>query len=282
MTVHNLRGDFAREVFSGDNPLDDYSSGEMKLLSFNSPAGDSLFGRLYYPPNYQPDRLYPMVVYVYGGPHSQLVRNTWLGGQGSWPLWLLYLASKDYLVFTVDNRGTYYRGKAFEQATFRQLGSVEIEDQLAAIKQVREVASVDTSRIAVVGWSYGGFMATSLMLRAPGVFKVGIAGAPVIDWKYYETIYTERYMATPEANPEGYQTANTREYVANLQGKFLMIQGTSDDIVMWQQSIEFLRAAINANVQLDYFVYPGHRHGIRGKDRLHLFTKMSRFIFDNL
>lgn len=281
-TLYRISGKKIRTLKQSPNPLAEYRVGEIKLLPITIEEGVTLYGRLIFPPNFDPSRKYPLIVYVYGGPHSQLVRNAWTGGFGSWQLWLYYLAQRGYVIFTVDNRGTYNRGKAFEQATFRHLGTVEIADQLAALDYVKQMGFVDTTRIGVMGWSFGGFMATSLMLRAPEVFKVGIAGAPVIDWKYYETIYTERYMDTPETNPEGYQESSTLNYVDQLRGRLLLIHGTSDPVVMWQHTILFLKAAIQAGVQPDYFVYPGHPHGIYGPDRLHLLEKMTRYFEEHL
>ncbi|RMF58390.1 MAG: S9 family peptidase [Calditrichaeota bacterium] len=275
-------GKTIRKLLTSSNPLKDYQVGQREILPLKVNEQLTLYSRLIYPFHFDSTRTYPLIVYVYGGPHSQQVRDTWLGGSGSWNLWLHYLANQGYIIFTVDNRGTRFRGKAFEQETFRRLGTVEVMDQVAALKQILTRPYVDSSRVGVIGWSYGGFMATSLMLRAPEIFKAGIAGAPVIDWRYYETIYTERYMDTPETNPEGYEAANTRKYIDNLRGKLFLIHGTSDNIVMWQHTILFLQSAIKAGKQPDYFVYPGHQHGIRGKDRLHLLTRMTEWFRENL
>ncbi len=262
--------------------MEDYITANVEIEPIYTDDGDSLFRRISYPPDFDDRKSYPLVLYVYGGPHSQKVRNTWLGGLGRWPIWLNYLSTKGYIVLTVDNRGTDYRGKRFEQQTFRRLGTVEVEDQVFAVKKMIEKPYVDSSRVGVVGWSYGGYMATSLMLRAPNLFKVGIAGAPVTDWCYYETIYTERYMDTPDANPDGYAESSTLNYVDQLKGKLLLIHGTSDNIVMWQHTILFLKAAIQAGVHPDYFVYPGHLHGIKRKERVHLFERMTGYIHENL
>lgn len=267
-----------RTVLHAPNPLREYRLGEVKLLPMSAEDGTRLYARVIFPPGMNLNRRYPLLLYVYGGPHSQQVRNTWLGGSGSWMLWLHYLATQGYIVLTVDNRGTDFRGKAFEQATFRQLGSVEIADQLAAVSELRAAGYIDSTRIGVVGWSYGGFMAASLMLRAPEVFAAGIAGAPVTDWRYYETVYTERYMDTPEANPEGYAQSSTLAYLPQLRGDLLLIHGTSDDIVMWQHSILFMEAALEAGKQVDYLIYPGHKHSIKGKGRGHLLEKMSGWV----
>ncbi len=282
-TLFSTSGKQIRNLLTSPNPLKGYRIGRGSILPLEMKDGTVLYSRLILPPDFDPARRYPLIVYVYGGPHSQLVRDTWLGGYGSWMLWLYYLANQGYVVFTVDNHGTSYRGKAFEQATFRHLGTVEINDQLAALKQLIQTHPyIDTTRIGVIGWSYGGFMATSLKLRAPEVFKAAIGGAPVIDWKYYETVYTERYMDTPETNPDGYKESSTLSYVDSLKGKLFLIQGTSDNVVMWQHTILFVNAAIKAGKQLDYFIYPGHKHGIVGKDRFHLLQRMTMWFEKNL
>ena len=267
-----------RTLLHSPNPLREYRLGEVKLMPLSAEDGTRLYARVIFPPGMNVNYRYPLLLYVYGGPHSQQVRNTWLGGNSSWMLWLHYLAAQGYIVLTVDNRGTDFRGRDFEQATFRQLGRVEIADQLAAVAELRAAGYIDSSRIGVVGWSYGGFMAASLMLRAPEVFTAGIAGAPVTDWRYYETVYTERYMDTPEANPEGYAQSSTLNYLPQLQGDLLLIHGTSDDIVMWQHSILFMEAALKAGKQVDYLIYPGHQHSIKGKGRGHLLEKMTGWL----
>jgi dipeptidyl-peptidase 4 len=222
---------------------------------------------------------YPVFVYVYGGPHAQLVTNSWLGGAS---LWMYHLAEQGYLVFTLDNRGSAHRGLAFEQTIHRQLGTIEIQDQMRGVEHLKKFPFVDADRMAVHGWSYGGFLATSLMLRTPGVFKIGIAGGPVTDWKYYEVMYGERYMGTPENNKEGYETSELTQYVSNLEGKLLLIHGTYDDIVVMQHNMTLLTAFINAGVQVDFFAYPGHGHNVRGKDRLHLIEKVVNYVRDNM
>ena len=187
-------------------------------------------------------------------------------------------AEEGYLVFTVDGRGSAHRGKDFEQAIHRNLGELEMSDQLDGVAYLKSLDYVDENRMAVHGWSYGGFMTTSLMLRQPGTFKVGVAGGPVIDWNYYEVMYTERYMDSPQDNPEGYEKTNLKNYVSNLEGQLLMIHGTVDDVVVMQHNMSFLTACIDEGVQVDFFVYPGHPHNVRGKDRVHLMTKVLNYI----
>ncbi|MGN6478463.1 MAG: alpha/beta hydrolase family protein, partial [Flavipsychrobacter sp.] len=212
--------------------------------------------------------------YLYNGPHVQLIKNTF---PESGNLWYEYMAQHGYVVFTMDGRGSGNRGLKFENATFGKLGTVEMEDQLRGVAYLKSLPYVDSNRMGVHGWSFGGFMTTSLMLRHPGVFKCAVAGGPVMDWKMYEVMYTERYMNTPEQNPQGYADACLFDKVKNLKGKLLLIHGTDDITVVWQQSVLFLKKAIDANVQLDYFIYPGYEHNVRGKDRVHLMQKITDY-----
>ncbi|MBN8704333.1 MAG: DPP IV N-terminal domain-containing protein [Bacteroidetes bacterium] len=270
-----------KTFLNASDPLVNFQSGETKLFSFTGPDSTVLFGRIITPKEMNPDQKYPVILYVYGGPHSQQVTESW--PTGPYNLWFHHMASKGFIVLTVDNRGTQNRGKVFEQKIFRKLGTLEMEDQLSGLNYLfSNYPNADRARVGVFGWSYGGFLTTSLMTRMPSSFKVGVAGAPVIDWKYYETVYTERYMDSPEQNPAGFSTANLINYVPNLKGKLLIIQGTSDPIVMWQHSLLFVKEAASTNTPLDYFVYPGHLHGIAGKDRIHLWTKITTYFLDNL
>jgi dipeptidyl-peptidase-4 len=187
------------------------------------------------------------------------------------------MAQHGYIVFTMDGRGSSNRGYTFESATWGKLGTVEMEDQLKGVDYLKSLPFVDANRLGVHGWSFGGFMTTSLMLRHPGVFKVGVAGGPVMDWSMYEIMYTERYMNTPQQNPEGYKNSALFDKVKNLKGKLMLIHGTDDATVVWQHSINFLKKAVDENVQVDYFVYPGYEHNVRGKDRIHLMQKITDY-----
>ena len=218
-------------------------------------------------------------MYVYGGPHDQEVSDSWLGGAG---LTLNYYAEKGFLVFTIDNHGTANRGRDFEQAIFRNLGTIEVQDQMVGVNYLKSLPYVDSTRIGVDGWSYGGFMTISMMLKNPGVFKVGVAGGPVIDWQYYEVMYGERYMDTPQENPEGYKNASLLNYVDSLSGKLMIIHGTMDPTVVWQNSLLFLQEAIKKGKQVDYFVYPGAGHGVGYADRDHLNEKIFEYFKENL
>ena len=222
---------------------------------------------------------YPAVIYVYGGPHAQQVTGGWMQGVSGWDI---YMAQRGYVVFTLDNRGSSNRGKDFEQAIHRNLGVNEMADQVKGAEYLKSLPYVDGDRIGVHGWSYGGFMTTNLLLTYPDLFKVGVAGGPVIDWSKYEIMYGERYMDRPEENPEGYKNANLKLKAGNLKGHLLLIHGDVDPVVVWQHSLGFLKACIDANTYPDYMVYPGHPHNVSGKDRPHLHEKITRYFDDYL
>ncbi|MDW8230544.1 MAG: DPP IV N-terminal domain-containing protein [Saprospiraceae bacterium] len=270
-----------RTVFEAPNPLADYALGQTRLVTLTSPGGFALNGRIVFPPDFDSLKRYPTLVYVYNGPHVQLVSNTWLYGAD---LWMHRLAQEGFIVFTLDGRGSAHRGHAFESTIFRRLGDAEVEDQLAGVRYLKTLPYVDTTRMGVYGWSYGGFMATSLMTRpeAAGTFRCGIAGGPVIDWRMYEIMYTERYMDTPQENPEGYERSSLFNYIENLKGRLLIIHGSSDDIVLLQHALRYVRECVRKNKPIDFFVYPEHGHNVLGRDRVHLFEKIERFFVENL
>jgi len=276
----NSAGKKVEELFSDADPYEDIDIGEVKLLKVKAADGvTELNARMVLPPDFDPKKKYPVIVYVYGGPHSQLVRNTWLGSASGWQL---YMAQKGYIAFTLDNRGTSNRGSEFEQVIHRHLGKNEVADQMKGVDYLRSLPYVDTTRIGVHGWSFGGFMTVSLMVQHPEVFKVGVAGGPVIDWKYYEVMYGERYMDTPQENPEGYKEANLNNQVKGLKGRLMIIHGAIDPVVVWQNSLTFVRSCVENEIQLDYFVYPRHQHNVRGHDRIHLMKKVTRYFDDFL
>ncbi|MHB2153302.1 S9 family peptidase [Calditrichota bacterium GD2] len=266
-------------LLNAANPLQEYKIGDLKLLQLQSEAGDILNARIIFPPDFDPAKKYPAIVYVYGGPHGQMLTNSFLRG---WRWWFYYMAQKGFILFTLDNRGTNNRGLEFEQVIHRRLGTIEVQDQMVGIRYLKSLPYVDSTRIGVHGWSYGGFMTISLMTRQPGVFKVGVAGGPVIDWRYYEVMYGERYMDTPQSNPEGYETSSLLNYVQNLEGRLLIIHGTVDPVVVLQNSWLYLRKAIDLQKQVDYFVYPGDEHNMRGQDRVHLYQKISDYFLEHL
>ncbi|MCP5063136.1 MAG: prolyl oligopeptidase family serine peptidase [Ignavibacteriae bacterium] len=273
-------GNTTTTLLESKNPIAEYSISNPEIFSIKGGNDFDLYCRLIKPTNFDKDKKYPVVVYVYGGPHAQLVTNRWLFGR--YDFWFQYMAQNGYVVFTIDNRGSGNRGLEFEQEVFRKLGTKEIEDQLLGIEHLKTLSYVDSSRIGVFGWSYGGFMTTALMLRTNDTYKVGVGGGAVTDWKLYEIMYGERYMDTPETNLAGYKEANLLNHVENLNGKLLLVHGTSDPTVVWEHTLEFAKKAANLNKQLDYYPYVGHGHGVRGKDAIHLYNKISNYFFDNL
>ena len=274
------KGEAVRNLVTAKNPYEGYAMGQQKLVTTKTNDGKfDLYGRIILPADFDSTKKYPVIVYVYGGPHSQLVTNSWLAGAR---LWEFYMAQKGYILFTLDNRGTLARGNEFYQAIHRNLGDNEIADQMQGIAYLKSLPYVDADRIGVHGWSYGGFMTTSLMAKHPETFKVGVAGAPVIDWKLYEVMYGERYMDTPQENPEGYAKANLLNHVKGIKGDLLVIHSDYDVTVVWQNSLQFIRECVSNNIPVDYFVYPQHEHNVRGKDRVHLMTKITKYFDDNL
>lgn len=267
-------------LLNAENPLKDFKIPTMKFVSLIAADGiTTLNGRIIYPEGFDSTKKYPSVTYVYNGPHVQLVSNTWLGGAD---LWLYLMAQKGYLVFTIDGRGSGNRGKEFEQAIYRRLGTCEIADQTVGNDYLRSLSFVDATRMGVFGWSFGGFMTTGLMTRTPGKYKVGVAGGAVIDWSYYEIMYTERYMDTPDENLEGYKNSNLLNYVDSLQGKLLLLHGTSDPTVVWQHTLMYTKKCVERKKQIDYFMYPEHLHNVTGRDRVHLMQKVSDYFNQNL
>ncbi|WP_066758413.1 S9 family peptidase [Crocinitomix algicola] len=277
--VDLAKGKVVRTLIEAANPYENITMGTAEISTLKS--GDQkvdLYQRLIKPSNFDPSKKYPVLVYVYGGPHAQLITNSWLDGAS---LWMYWLAEQGYLVYTIDGRGSANRGFEFESGIHRQLGELEMQDQIVGVKHLRTLDYVDGNRLAVHGWSFGGFMTTSLMLRNAGIFNVGVAGGPVTDWKYYEVMYGERYMDTPTENPEGYKNSALTNYVENLKGDLLLIHGTSDDVVVMQHNLALVKAFIEAGVQMDFFPYPMHKHNVYGKDRVHLMQKVLDYIIEN-
>jgi dipeptidyl-peptidase-4 len=280
INIVDASGKTVKNILTASNPLKDYKLGEMNIGNIKAADGKTdLYYRIIKPVDFDPNKKYPVVVYVYGGPHAQLVNNRWLGGAG---LWDYYMAQKGYIMFTLDNRGSANRGLEFENIIHRHCGQIEMADQMKGVEYLKNLPYVDQEKIGVDGWSYGGFMTTSLMVNHPETFKVGCAGGPVIDWKFYEVMYGERYMDTPQENPEGYKQTSLLNQAENLKGRLLIIHGTVDPVVVWQNSLSFIEECVKKGVQLDYFVYPGHEHNVRGKDRVHLMQKITRYFDDFL
>lgn len=266
---------FHKNLLTAQNPLADYQMPTVENKTIKAADGKTdLYGKLIYPTNFDASKKYPVIVYLYGGPHAQMNLNRF---PASGNLWYDYLAQNGYIVWVMDNRGSSNRGFEFENVTFRQLGQIEMEDQMKGIEYLKSLPFVDGERMGIHGWSFGGFMTTSFMLHKPDVFKAGVAGGPVMDWSLYEIMYCERYMDTPQTNPEGFAKTNLMDKTQNLKGKLLLIHGTDDNVVVWQHSIDFLRNAVSNGVQVDYFVYPGYEHNVRGKDRVHLMQKVTDY-----
>jgi len=271
-------GKIIKKLMESPDMLSEYQIGIAEIGSITAKDGTKLYTRLIKPSNFDASKKYPVLVYVYGGPHAQLITNSWLDGAS---LWMYWLAEQGYLVFTVDNRGSAERGVAFESQIHRQLGTVEIEDQLSGVEYLKSLPYVDGDRLAVNGWSFGGFMTTSLMLRSPGTFTTGVAGGTVTDWKYYEAMYGERYMDRPEENEKGYEKASLLTHAGNLEGDLLLVHGSIDKTVLPQHYMSLLQKFVNLGVQADFFPYPMHEHGVRGNDRLHLYDKMLNYIIEH-
>lgn len=252
-----------------------YESGSIKAAD----GVTDLYYRMVKPHDFDPKKSYPTVVYVYGGPHAHNVEAAWHWYSRSWET---YMAQKGYIVFILDNRGSENRGRDFEQATFRQLGQTEMADQMKGVDYLRTLPYVDMNRLGVHGWSFGGFMTVSLMTNYPDVFKVGVAGGPVIDWKWYEVMYGERYMDTPESNPEGYAKTSLLSKAANLKGRLQIIIGYNDPTVVPQHALSFLKACAEAGTQPDFYVYPGEGHNMMGHNSVHLHERITRYFEDYL
>jgi dipeptidyl-peptidase-4 len=266
-------------LLESKNKYEGYEMGTAEIKTIKAADGTTdLYTRLIKPSNFDASKKYPVMVYVYGGPHAQMITNSYLDGAN---LWMYWMAEQDYLVFTVDNRGSDNRGFAFESVIHGKCGTNEIEDQIKGVEYLTSLPFVDGNRLAVHGWSYGGFMTNSLMLRKPDAFKVGVAGGPVVDWKWYEVMYGERYMDTPAENAKGFEESSLLTHVKNLKGKLLLIHGTNDDVVVEQHNLSLVKKFVEAGKQVDYFSYPMHKHNVIGKDRVHLMTKVLNYIIEN-
>lgn len=266
--------------FVAENPWKGYNIPEYKSGTIKAADGvTDLYYRMVMPVDFDPAKKYPTIVYVYGGPHAHNVDASWHWGSRSWET---YMAQKGYILFILDNRGSENRGKKFEQVTFRHLGENEIKDQMKGVDYLKSLPYVDAERLGVHGWSYGGFMTINLMTTHPDVFKVGVAGGPVIDWKWYEVMYGERYMDTPQTNPEGYAQSGLLHKAKNLKGKLQIITGLNDPVVLPQHCLSFIEQCILEGIQPDFFVYPGEPHNMRGHKSTHLHERISQYFDENL
>lgn len=268
-------------LLTATDPMkEQYNLPEITLGTIKAADGKTdLYYRLIKPVNFDPNKKYPAIIYVYGGPHAQLIHNNRFYDARGWDL---YMAQKGYVMLTVDSRGSDNRGLEFENCTFRQLGVEEMKDQVEGAKFLQSLPYVNADKIGVHGWSFGGFMTTNLMLTYPEIFKVGVAGGPVIDWQYYEVMYGERYMDTPKTNPEGYKNSNLKLKAGNLKGRLEVIIGGADPTCVPQHSYTFLRACIDAGTHPDFFVYPEDGHNMMGRDRVHLHEHITRYFEDHL
>ncbi len=282
ITMINASGKTAKftSLLTAEDPWEDYQQPIFECGSIKAADGvTDLYYRMVKPYNFDANKKYPTVVYVYGGPHAHNIEAGWHWYSRSWET---YMAQKGYVLFILDNRGSEYRGRDFEQVTFRQLGQIEMQDQMKGVEFLKTLPYVDMQRLGVHGWSYGGFMTISLMLNYPDVFKVGVAGGPVIDWKWYEVMYGERYMDTPQQNPEGYEKASLINKAGNLKGKLQIITGYNDNTVVPQHCLSFLDACIKAGTQPDFFAYPGEEHNMRGHASVHLHERITQYFEDYL
>ena len=274
--VKDCEGNVVNHILTALDPLDEYAQCRAELGTVRSADGkyDNYY-RLFYPLGYDPSKEYPLIVYVYGGPHSQMVTDSYLGNIR---MWEMLMAQKGYFVYVQDNRGTQNRGAAFEKAINRQCGVAEAADQMAGINALLDrIPAIDRDRIGVHGWSYGGFMTLTLACDNPGFFKVAVAGGPVIDWKWYEVMYGERYMDRPQDNPEGYALTSLVGKADDLTGRVLICQGVLDDTVVWEHSLSFVQACIREEKRIDYFPYPLEAHNMMGRARVHLYDKISDY-----
>ena len=280
IAVVNTENAKATRYFTAENPWKGYAVPEYKCGTIKAADGQTdLYYRMVMPLHFDPNKKYPAIVYVYGGPHAHNVDARWHWGSRSWET---YMAQNGYLLFIVDNRGSENRGRDFEQVTFHHLGDVEMQDQMKGVDFLKSLPYVDADKLGVHGWSFGGFMTINLMTTYPDVFKVGVAGGPVIDWKWYEIMYGERYMGRPQDNPAGYVSSSLIPKAKNLKGRLEIIIGLNDPVVLPQHTFSFLKQCINDGIQPDLFVYPGEPHNMRGHQSTHLHERISRYFFDYL
>lgn len=267
-------------LLTAANPFEGFKMPSVEVGTLKAADGKTdLYYRIIKPADFDPAKKYPAIVYVYGGPHAQMIASNWNSSARGWDL---YMANKGYILFTLDNRGSSNRGLEFENCTFRHLGIEEGKDQVKGVEFLQSLPYVDANRIGVHGWSFGGHMTTALMLRYPDTFKVGVAGGPVIDWGYYEVMYGERYMDTPQTNPDGYKQTNLKNLASQLKGHLLIIHDDHDDTCVPQHTLSFIKACVDARTYPDMFIYPCHKHNVLGRDRVHLHEKITRYFEDYL
>lgn len=285
VSVFDSKGKFVRELLNNkdlEKKLSGYNLGKVEFgsMAINTDSDLQLNYWMIKPPGFDAGKKYPVLMYVYGGPGHQTVINSW-GGNNY--LWYQMMAQKGYIIVSVDNRGTGSRGEAFKKSTYLNLGKLELEDQTAAAKWLGNLPYVDKSRIGIWGWSFGGYMSSLCISKSADVFKMAIAVAPVTDWRFYDNIYTERYLRTPQENPNGYKDNSPINFVSGIKGKYLIVHGTADDNVHFQNAVEMVNAMVKNNIPFDSEYYPNKNHGISGGfTRLHLFEKITDFTLSNL
>lgn len=278
--IIDRNGNIVLSLVKCGDPLSFYNKPTTEVFTIKSADGiTDLYARMILPPSFDSTKQYPCIIYVYGGPHAQLITDGYLNGSG---MFLQYLAQKGFVVFTLDNRGSMHRGFEFESAIHRKLGQAEVADQLKGVEFLHSLPFIDKDRIGVDGWSFGGFMTMSLKLRHSDLFKVAVAGGPVMNWEWYEVMYGERYMEKPSENPEGYEYANLLKLADKIEGKIMMIHGRVDGTVLPKHTYAFIQEAIKHKKQIDYFIYPNHEHNVLGKDRANLDRKIYEYFRDNL
>lgn len=282
-TLKNSDGTLLKELQNNNEQLHRLKEDNFSPKSFftiPNKVGDQMNAYIIKPKDFDNTKKYPVFMYQYSGPGSQSVANAWDNGN---TLWFNHLAQKGYLIVCVDGRGTGYKGAAYKKATYKNLGKYEIEDQITAAQWLSNLPFVDKTRIGIFGWSFGGYMASLALTKGADTFKMGIAVAPVTHWRYYDTVYTERFMLTPQENPHGYDDNSPTHYAHLLKGKFLMIHGTADDNVHFQNAMEFSEALIQHNKKFEFMAYPDKNHGIYGGNtRQHLYQLMTDFVLNNL
>lgn len=282
VSLHKADGKQIRVLVDNERllkTLKEYDLSPKEFYSFKTPDDVELNGWMIKPPNFDKKKKYPVLMHVYGGPGSQTVRDSWGGNY----MWHQYMAQQGYIIISVDNRGTGARGREFKNCTYKQLGNLETQDQIFAAQYLKTLPFVDESRIGIWGWSYGGYMSSLCITKGAADFKAAVAVAPVSNWRYYDSIYTERYMATPQENADGYDDNSPINHVEKLEGAYLLVHGSGDDNVHFQNAVEMVNALIKADKHFDFYMYPDRNHGIYGGNtRYHLFTKISTFIEENL
>jgi dipeptidyl-peptidase-4 len=278
ISVVNNQGKTVKEIKSCKNPYANCAMGKTRIFPILNKDGDSLWCRLITPPNMDAKKKYPCLIYVYGGPHSQLVTNSFISGG----VFLEFMAQQGYVVFTLDNRGTQNRGAEFEKCIHRNLGVKEVEDQMCGVEYLKTLPYVDADRIGLDGWSYGGFMTLSLITAHPETFRAASCGGPVVNWEWYEVMYGERYMDTPQENPDGYANANIIPKIKNVKCPLLVMHGCQDHTVVWQHTLELMRQAVTDGIEIEYFPYTAYDHNVIGPERVHLWNKLLRFHNQNL